>query len=439
MSLVFFFLKLKLKLLLVNSQKKFPVLLISIGCFLFIVYSYFFTFYLNKSLNTGIVLWQQISNTAYLFLIILVFVSDFFPKYYSSKEFVSIIYPLNSCKRTLIGLIDDFISRFYFVILLFLSVFSLFVEIQYFKKVNFFFCILFGIFSSHIVSKILRCYIERNFICKKIKFIVLLCIVFSLFIYFLFLNFFYNSAILNFLFASSQFGLLVLINRFSIDSTPLLLRSQLPIAFQLLTRNKQYRISITIMIITKITAFLFFLWLKVKSQDIAFMIPMILFTSPILVFTYLFNNFFGYFTNFLVIFKISHFGTFPLIGFFCLILFPIVLIDFIISLFLIWNEYVSTSWFLFYFSLIFLLTIVSFYLSIFKSKPITNAFSSSSNRPVINLVSFFPTLLATLIFIFKQDLIFTLSIINVLIGSFILVLFHIQYKKRFLINSILAD
>lgn len=437
MDLIFYFIKVKFKLIFrnfVRSGSKLAIILVSL---FLIIYAFLSGILLNRLVNNNIISRGNIFTYVYCITFSLVFISFFFPKYNSSKELFSRIYPLNNLSRVLTGIIGDLISGFIIILFVILVVLILSFKIPFLNRIEYVICTLLGIINSVILSRIVRFLFERDFSktiyrISGLFFMFIICAAILIFV-----NEYNNSLLFNLIISVVSFCIMLFLNKYTYDNRLIHPGPQLPFFFQIFTRNKIFRVSVLIMFLIKSGLILFFFFLrKIKPDpEISFDIPIIFFTSPMLMFTYLYNNFFGFFPGIISNFKVSNsdFNSFYI--FFIKGILPVMLIDWILSfIFIMIDNYDLLIWSFFYLSLLLVLTSISFHLSVFKPKLIKSSFSSSNSRPLLNSISLIPTLISTLCFVYFQYFMPVIFILYCIIAILITHGFKTKYRNEFLVG-----
>ncbi len=438
MDLIFYFIKVKFKLIFRNFTGSGSKLTIKMVSLFLIIYAFLSGILLNRLVNNNIISWGNIFTYVYYITVSLVFISFFFPKYNSSKDLFSRIYPVNNISRALTGIIGDLISGFTIILFVILVVLILSFKIPFLNRIEYFICTLLGIINSVILSRIVRFLFERDFL-KTIYRIISLVFMFIICVAILiFVNEYNNSLLFNLIVSILSFCILVFLNKYTYDNRLIHPGPQLPFFLQIFTRNKIFRVSVLIMFLLKSGLMLFFFFLrKIKPDpEVSFDIPIIFFASPMLVFTYLYNNFFGFFPGIINNFKVSNsdFNSFYI--FFIKGILPVLLIDWILSFtFIMLGNYDLLTWSFFYFSVLLVLTSISFHLSVFKQQLIKSSFSSSNSRPLLNSISLIPVLISTLCFVYFQKFIPVLFLLYCIITIPIIQKFKANYRKEFMAGS----
>lgn len=434
MDFILYFIKVRLKLLFRNTGRSRLKLILFLSFPAFLFYAFFFSNYIDKLADKGIIQWEDIFVFLYYGASILVFISFFFPEYKSCKEFFGKIYPIKNFSRALTGLISDCLSRFIIILAVVILILALFFKVPFPDRIRYAGSLLTGMLNAVILSRNLRFLIEKDFYkgIFRISGWLLMLVICAGFL--IFMSKYNYSVIFNILITIAGFGLLVVLNKWTYDRRIIDRGSHMPLILQLYIRNKIFRVSVLIMFAIKIIIILFFFFLFKIDPDanIVFMIPIVLYTSPVLIFTYLFNNFFGFFPGFITSFKIAGSGYDSLAGFLFKAVLPLIFLDCLLSVgFIIIGKYDLLSWLLFYLSVLMVLIPVSFHLSTFRPNLVKAAFSSSNNRPLLNSLSMIPALTASLFYIYFQSLIPVIFLVYFIISVLTVRSFIRRYKKRF--------
>ncbi|HQH23837.1 MAG TPA: hypothetical protein PK627_05830 [Bacteroidales bacterium] len=390
--------------------------------------------YMDRLADRGIIQWEDIFVFLYSGASILALISFFFPEYKSCKEPFSKIYPINNFTRALTGLISDCMSRFIIILAAVILISALFFKVPFPGRMRYAGCLLTGVLNAVILSRNLRFLVEKDFY-KSIHRIpgwLLMVIIYTVFLFFIFR--YIDSVIFNVLTVVAGFGLQLVLNKWTYDRRISDRGSHLPFVIQLYIRNKIFRVSVLIMFAVKIIIILFFFLLLEIDPDAntAFKIPVVFYSSPVLVFTYLFNNFFGFFPAFITNFKISGTEYDSLTGLLLKTVLPLILLDFLLSFaFIFYGRYDLQAWLLFYFSVLTVLIPVSLHLSTFWPNPVKAAFSSSNNRPMLNSFSMIPVLAASVCYLYFQSLLPVIFLLYFTISVFTARSFIARYKKNF--------
>ncbi|NLO01824.1 MAG: hypothetical protein GX126_05820 [Bacteroidales bacterium] len=434
MDFFFYFIKIRFNLLFRNAGKSRKRLILFFVFPAFLLYAFFLSNYMGKLEGKGIIRWEDIFVFLYYGTSILVFISFFFPKYKSSKESFGKIYPINNFTRGLTGLISDCLSRFIIIFAVVILILALFFKIPFPDRIRYAGSLLTGMLNAVIFSRNLRFLVEKDFhkgVFRLSGWLLMLVICAG---FLIFMSKYNYSLIFNVLITIAGFGLLIVLNKWTYDRRIIDRGSHMPLILQLYIRNKIFRVSVLIMFSIKLIIILFFFFLFKIDPDtnIVFKIPIVLYTSPVLIFTYLFNNFFGFFPGFITSFKIADSGYDSLTGLLLKAVLPLIFLDCLLSVgFIMVGKYDLPSWLLFYLSVLLLLIPVSFHLSVFRPNLIKAAFSSSNNRPLLNSFSMIPALTASLCYIYFQSLLPLIFLVFLIISILTLRSFVRRYKKRF--------
>ena len=272
------------------------ILFLSIAVFYGVVFALFSNFLTPQKA----IISQKIFNQyLVLFLIIITFLRSFLPQYIPLKNIFAKHYPLNKKKRFTYNLSLEFVCPFYLGIFLFIVAFSLFVE----KSGSVFFVLAFsGIIISHLLKRLLQYSIEFRF--EKIKSIfILLTTIVSIIVVFLFFSI--ETGYFNYAVSTIVITVLLLINYLfeinvaeSVPSTENSTRknSRNLFSLKLILKNSSLRTMLIFSVIMKII-FAFFCWVNISEQVGEFYVLYIyanLVLSPLILFSYIFNNFFGF-------------------------------------------------------------------------------------------------------------------------------------------------
>lgn len=434
MNFIFYFIKVRFKLLFRNCGRRRQQLILFLAFPAFLLYAFFINNYIDSLIAKGIMQRDDIFVFLYSGVSILVFISFFFPEYKSCKDLFGKIYPINNFSRILTGLINDFLSRFILIISVIGLILILFFKVSFPDRMRYAGCLLTGVLNAVILSRNLRFLIEKDFY-KSIHRIpgwLLMVVIYTVFLFFIFR--YIDSVIFNVLTVVAGFGLQLILDKWTYDRRITDRGSHLPFVIQLYIRNKIFRVSVLIMFAVKIIIILFFFILFEIDPDtnIAFKILILFYTSPILIFTYLYNNFFGFFPAFIISFKIADSDYNSLSGLLLKTVLPLILLDFLLSFgFIVTSKYDLPSWLLFYLSVLIILIPISFHLSVFKPNVVESVFSSSNNRPLLNSLSIIPALTASLCYIYCKFLIPVIFLLYFTISVFTARSFIARYKKNF--------
>jgi len=153
------------------------------------------------------------------------------------------------------------------------------------------------------------------------------------------------------------------------------------------------------------------------------LIPVVLFSSPLLVFTYLFNYFSGYFRSIYLNFRLANINPSGQIKFLIKNIAPYIFLDLVLTFILTWSTYSSVFWLFYYMSLIVILTTISFFTNVLKY--------FKEKRMMGNLISFGLSLFFSLVYIFEKGEIIFIGLSYILLSGLLIILYYVFYYQMF--------
>ncbi len=385
--------------------------------FIFISYGYMFS-YLYNSTDFGIKVlsYEKFEYFLILWISIITFFRGFFPSYKPVRYFVTHYFPISKFKNFLYNIINEFITPFYLGLFLFILSFSISVNK---KALVLFLCVLIWSATAHFAKRFAQLLIEFEFKGKKIISIVSIFLVSGIILFFTFYS--KDRILLNYIFSLIIMGTLFLLNYFiELHKTNFRITTRIKLnksvynlsSLKLLLNNKLLRTMLLLSIVVKLVL-IFAGWsVYVKKghyfSDSEFFIY--LFISPLVFFSYFFNNFFGFVPTFWLTLEIV--GT----NFFIytketlkIILFPLILDTILTTVFFIISDkfnYINVSFYLSNLILLFYLGLLN---SFFLPKKVDRLFSfGGTTSPLANFYSLLAVTM--LIFITKYFPNFTLIV-----------------------------
>jgi len=390
MALIFFLLKLKINRFFQDiSAKKlvFGMLLIIslIGNALVISEAIDTYVYERTSL-------EVIENVLIIGLCFFTLVSGFFPSYTPLRFIVAPIYPVSRLRRYIANVVFDVVDLFNVLLLLFFILLVISSEVLTF---------VFGIrllvvfFAAYFFKRLLLLLFDQKWSGKKATGILGFVLV--------------GIAVSVFFIPSLQFtelisfpGLLVasyILENFFFrekqqkDNKRSIIGIESSLWLTLLLKNKKIIIPIFVGMVFKFIL-LFIAGLRwsgiYEKENAAFVMFFIfLFSTPILIFTYVFNNIWGHMKTVWYAVEKASGSVRDLVKYYLKFLAPIILIDFSISLFfyiLIREHFIENL--ILYFTSAFILITISLFASLVLARPISKVFSFSTNtNPVFSMIS----------------------------------------------------
>lgn len=389
MGILIYLITLRLKRIF--DFKSHPVRTIGVALFLVIAILYGFLFaQLSNSQEFQVKTLPQNEFAQYIVfsLAIITFLRGFFPTYVPLRNILPKSYPLRKTARLLHNLIYEFVYPFYLGIILFVLTFSVQMNGD---RIKFFLIAFSWIVISHLLKRLIQFCIEFRF--KEINiFFISLTIIVLVVPYFLFFNI--SSVYINYAITLLIIIVLLLMN-FLFESTSKELKSiivrnskkkeRITYHIKLLLNNNSLRTMVLVALFMKI----FFVLLNMNlfteqselPAEVAFFLNFIL--SPIFLFTYLFNNFFGFSRSIWLSMNKVGVGLFSYYKQILKVLAIPIILDAIITIsFLIFFDVLNYTNLLIYINNCFLLIVTCVINSFYFPKKVTSLFSIKSNTSI---------------------------------------------------------
>jgi len=416
---ILFLTKIKIENYFDNNWKYLKILLLIIGLIVMGFYLYLSDFLLEAEYNS------QIENTNILFLlnvIPIIFISsaNMFPTLKLKPNIFPNYYPLKNSLKITLNICYAFLNSFN--VLFFMFFFILFIINDHYHFLNL--IISYEIlFYSFLANYSLRNLLENNFSGTKIGnmiyvilfYILLIIICLSMYLSLL------SNIILLLIFV--LLNILILFFNYKKEQNTLSKKNKKYYSYKtfnnfyytIILNHKPIRSSLLTGYIYKIIV-LSLITLMLKLKNIMFLPPIFywLFLSPIILYSYFLNNFFGFKRELFLVVELSIKKRIVLIKMFLGFLLICTLIDAIVFLiFIIVNNQLTTNNILFYFICFIPLSISGIIVSLLQAKSLGNSSSfkiSNKNVPIIgNVLSAFSIIL---LFFLKSSIIFQLLFLS---------------------------
>lgn len=265
-----------------------------------VFYGYTFAYLYNSpNFQEKLLSHNEFKHYIILSLAIITLLRGFFPSYIPLKNIIACNYPLSKMEKFSYNIINEFIYPFYFGIILFVTTFSVLVNSGDFK---FLIIAFFWIIISHFLKRLVQFLIEA-----KLQGINIYLVFPPILALIAFYHFFFNDMVEYFNYAISFITLTVLISlnylfeykgkepKISTKASSKNTTQNLYF-IKLLLNNKLLRSMSLISIVYK-AFFLLMIWNLLQKNGGAFSkseIVLYIFISPLVLFSYFFNNFFGF-------------------------------------------------------------------------------------------------------------------------------------------------
>jgi hypothetical protein len=267
---------------------------------LFVYYGFLFAqLYHSNKFQQKVLSQDLFREYLILALMIITFLKGFIPVYVPMKKVISSNYPISQIKKYLFNLINEFIYPFYFSIVLFVLTFSLLMD----KKGSKFLIIsLFGVIISHLFRRMFQFFLEFRIKGKSSSFILgtsLICAILYFFLfnkYVIYVNYTISFSImivlLSFNFLIERKGK----NPKRIIKKDVKKRIHFKWFLKVLFNNHSIRIMLFVAVLFKLF-FILINWDTITRQiatssELKYFLN--LFLSPLILFTYIFNNYFAF-------------------------------------------------------------------------------------------------------------------------------------------------
>lgn len=362
--------------------------------------NYIFYLFLIPSLIFGAFFWAFLFRTLNLnvelqcfgifnFILIISFLSLFFPNYYPKKNLFPSIYPINFFKLYIISLAYDFLSFFNAFLALFVITLSLVQSTFYYLPIVYFILITIGFYFKRIIHSFIESNVNgiHKLIALTIYLLLLFFASYSIYfekhIYIVLSSILFCSFIFDFYLELSIYN-----NHSSLKNNKVFLKKKYSFISYLFNQHS-FKINLIVVLIYKLVILFADYFIVLKKGEHLFNLKIVFwfFLSPLIIFTFLFNNLWGFARNiWLVTFLASNyrkqiFDYLHTISFF---LFFDILIS-CIFVYLTKEDYFKFIPFYFFSSIVLILNGILF--SYFNPIFLTNKFSFRTNSSLLSNLS----------------------------------------------------
>lgn len=357
-----------------------------------LAFGIFFGILINVSKKNGININEdQILNSMFIGVITITFLRGFFPSYKPIKSITKAIHPIGNLQRFTIDFLNELLTTYFITSIIFLLSFSISLTE---KKLYYLVIMFLGLFSAHLARRIVHTIIDY-----KIKTIGNKWLIFSIGILLIITNLYYEQfiSLANIILG---FILLIIINiQFESLFKELKFYDKHILNFNLFNlkffklffRNKLFRNIFLFDFISKVI-FLYIDWQTYKNNGyhiakFDFVIVFVL--SPISLFAYCFNNFFGFGKSLWFTLQKSHADFFDTTGLLSkVLLFPLIIDMSLNFTYYYLSEGIRLFSIQYYFSSLIVLFGFAVFFSLQNPKQVNKAIGKGANvSPIANIIS----------------------------------------------------
>lgn len=370
----------------------------------------------------------EFENYIIIVFVLITFVRGFFPVYAPIKDVITNNYPIRPIKKFLINITNEFIYPFYFGVILFWMTFSVMTS---FEGFNLTIVTLSWVIISHLIKRLLQLIIEFQLKEKKIYFLYSMVFV-SLILHIIvgyeippyfrpLISLFTGIVILSFNYKLGK----------NIKSLSTINLTQFKwiegkCYVKILLRNKPLRTMLIVAVFMKILIIIYWNVFNISDNTNIYIteIYLSLILSPILLFTYIFNNIFGFSPAlWLSLYKNGARIKSYVIEMFNILLIPLFIDAMLSTVFYLLTDNLNSSYLLFYICCSIILFALSVFCSFIFPKKIENVISIKGNTS--HLASLISILSAVMLYYLGEynTLLYIAATIVVAVG-----LYHITLK-----------